>query len=441
MTRVAFATLGCKVNVYESNAIGQAFAARDYCVVPLGEPADVYVVNSCTVTGRSDHKSRQLVRKILKQAPEARVIVTGCYAERDAESLAAIPGVHLVVGNHLKLSLPELLEQVPEAGILRGGEDSDPFPSEPLTRFGEYTRAFLKIQDGCDYNCSFCAVKPVRGKSRSLSRARVLEHAAALAGAGHREICLTGVDPGAWGRDLEGRPTLAQLIEDLAGLPRLERIRLSSVGAQDYDDHLIELVAEHEKLAKHVHIPVQSGSDAVLRRMKRGSNRAAIARVVAGLYARDASLRFGGDFMVGFPGESKAEFAQTLALVKEGPWSYGHVFPFSPRPGTAAAAMTDTLSDQERTDRAGLLRELLREKDLDYRRALVGGRSDLLIENRQDPESGGSLGLSSRYVQFVCDDQRRNAGQLATVRVLAVEGDRTLARVEAVHHSASNPHG
>jgi threonylcarbamoyladenosine tRNA methylthiotransferase MtaB len=429
---VAFATLGCKLNVFESNALGEGFRARRYRVVPFESRADIYVINTCTVTARSDHKSRQLIRRIQKRAPASRIIVTGCYAERDAETLAALPGVDLVVGNRRKLDLPRLLEQaLPPATVVmeEGGRDHS-FPDEPLTRFGEYTRAFLKVQDGCDYRCTFCVVHQVRGPSRSLPMERAVEQARQLARAGHKEISLTGVDPGAWGRDLPARPRLAVLVEALCEIPELGRIRLSSVGAQDYDDHLIELVATHPKLARHVHLPVQSGSDDILRRMQRGARRAEIDRVVDRLYALDSSLRFGGDFMVGFPGEGRDDFMETVRMITEGPWSYGHVFPFSPRPGTPAAAMRGGLSDAERTARAAELRTLVREKNVRYRSLWVGRTTDVLVENRREAASGYSLGLSSRYV--LISFPRRSGldeGQIVSVRIHAVEEERTVGEL------------
>ncbi len=433
---VAFATLGCKLNVFESHALREGFRARHYRVVAFESPADLYVINTCTVTARSDHKSRQLIRRIQKRAPASRIIVTGCYAERDAQALADLPGVDLVVGNRRKLDLPQLIEQaLPAASVvMAGGDDDHSFPAEPLTRFGDYTRAFLKIQDGCDYRCTFCVVHRVRGASRSLPLERAVEQARQLAVSGHREISLTGVDPGAWGRDLPNRPRLAELIEALCEVPELTRIRLSSVGAQDYDDHLIELVATHPKLARHVHIPAQSGSDEVLRRMQRGARRAEIDRVVQRLYALDSSMRFGGDFMVGFPGEGRADFAATLKMIQDGPWSYGHIFPFSPRPGTPAAAMNDELSDAERTERAAQLRAVVEQKDLSYREQWVNRTADVLIENRREAESGYWLGLSSRYI-LVAFPERPGfvEGQIAPVRIRAVEGARTVGELEEPH--------
>ncbi len=433
MATVAFATLGCKLNTAESHALSEVFAAHAYDVVPFESPADVFVVNSCTVTARSDHKSRQLLRRILRRAPGARVVVTGCYAERDARALAAIPGVHLVVGNGAKLSIPRLLEVEPAGAVVldAAGAEQGGFAEAPLSGFGSYNRAFLKIQDGCDYHCAFCIVTAVRGASRSLPAATALEHARSLAAAGFREICLTGVDPGAWGRDLPGRPTLGRLIEELVALEGLERIRLSSVGAQDYDDHLIDLVGAHPKLARHVHIPLQSGSDSLLKRMRRGARRAEIDRLVERLLAIDASLRFGGDFMVGFPGEDAADFEATRALLEDGPWSYGHVFPFSPRPGTAAASMADQVPDRERHRRAKILRIIAAAKDLAYRKTLVGTRASVLIENLEEPRRGYAQGLSSHYVRVSFPRMQTRAGEIAEIDITAADASRTLGSLVA----------
>ncbi len=429
MRTVAFATLGCKLNTYESHALGEAFEARAYEIVPLGSPADVVVINSCTVTARSDYKSRQLVRRVLRATPHARVVVTGCYAERDARSIAEISGVDLVVGNRAKLAIPELLEGGADGKTVVEIEgEGSTFAPTPLTGFGGQSRAFLKIQDGCDYQCTFCIVKSVRGASRSLARERVVTHACALVDAGYSELSLTGVDPGAWGRDIEGRPTLAQLIESLVKIDGLERIRLSSVGAQDYDDHLIDLVGGHPKLARHVHIPVQSGDDRILRLMKRGSRRAQIDRLVSRLYEIDSSIRFGGDFLVGFPGEDEEAFEATDRLLREGPWSYGHVFPFSARPGTAAATMSGAVPDRTRTERAGVLRALLARKDRAYAASFVGRRISVLIEGRAEPETGYALALSSHYVRVAIRGGGAPAGKIATIDVIEADNDRIIGQ-------------
>ncbi|MAE69228.1 MAG: tRNA (N(6)-L-threonylcarbamoyladenosine(37)-C(2))-methylthiotransferase MtaB [Gemmatimonadetes bacterium] len=430
MRTVAFATLGCKLNTYESHALGEAFEARAYEIVPLGSPADVVVINSCTVTARSDYKSRQLVRRVLRTTPHARVVVTGCYAEREAQAIVEIPGVYLVVGNRAKLAIPELLEGDAEGGtVLDVESEGSTFARTPLTGFGDQSRAFLKIQDGCDYRCTFCIVKSVRGASRSLDEESVTTHARALVDSGYAEISLTGVDPGAWGRDIEGRPTMARLVESLAKIDGLERIRLSSVGPQDYDDHLIELVGGHPKLARHVHIPVQSGDDRILSRMKRGSRRARIDRLVDRLYAVDSSIRVGGDFLVGFPGEDEEAFDATRRMLSEGPWSYGHVFPFSARPGTEAAAMTDQVADRTRTERAALLRFLLARKDRTYAATFVGRRIGVLIEGRGEPETRYAPGLSSHYLRVAIRGGGARAGKIAMVDVTGADGNRLIGRL------------
>lgn len=424
--RVAFATLGCKLNLFETTALGAAFREREYELVPFEASADYYVINSCTVTSRSDSKSRQLVRRIRRREPEARIIVTGCYAERAPEELSTLDGVYLVAGNRAKFAIPELLDAPSLPRIARPSEGEDfSFPSVPVDDFGEYTRAFLKVQDGCNFSCAFCAIKAARGVSRSLPMREVLDQAQRLAERGYRELTLTGVDPGAWGRDLSDRPTLAQLVHRLTKIEELERIRLSSVGVQDYDDPLIELITQHPKMARHVHLPVQSGDDSVLRAMRRGSRRAQLDRLVDRLVAGCADLRFGGDFMVGFPGETRAAFDTTRRLLQEGPWSYAHVFPFSPRPGTRAVEMGDQVPLAERNLRGSILRELMQGKDLDYRASRVGRVEEVLVESRRESGTHWASGLTSHYVRVVFPLEAERAGQFVPVCVTRIDGERT----------------
>ena len=431
--KVAFATLGCKLNTFESQAIGSLARDDGMTIVPFEDEADVYIINTCTVTQKSDYKSRQLARRARRRSPTAKVVMTGCYAERDPEGLAQLPDVDLVVGNPAKLGIPELLRRLDsQPRIVRSlpGEDRT-FPPRPITNFGDYSRAFLKVQDGCNFQCTFCAIQVARGRSRSLPLRTAVEHAHVLVDAGYPEIILTGVDPGDYGRDLPGRPTLGMLVEALTEVAGLERVRLSSVGAQDYDDHLVDLVTAHPQVARHVHLPVQSGSDAVLTAMRRGSRRKQIDALLDRLVERAPGIRVGGDFMVGFPTESPACFEETLAMVQDGPWSYGHVFPFSGRPGTRAAEIPDEVGDPERKQRSRVLRDLLDRRDESYRRDRIGTDLSVLVEESSQAPTGFRNGVSSEYIRVQLPENGVVGGQIIDVRVEGVDGKRTIARTTA----------
>ncbi|GAB4282415.1 MAG: tRNA (N(6)-L-threonylcarbamoyladenosine(37)-C(2))-methylthiotransferase MtaB [Deferrisomatales bacterium] len=389
--KISVATLGCKVNQYESRALEEALEARGHVLVPLGEPADAVVVNSCTVTHRSDRDARALVRRARRASPGARIVVTGCYAQTDPEALRRL-GVDDVVGTGEKGSIPDLLEGAPvgvQVGALAGLRRLSP---EPVVRFGGRARAFLKVQDGCEAFCAYCIVPYARGRSRSLPLAQVEEGLARAREAGHREVVLTGVHLGLWGRDLDPPHELTALLEaaERSGLPR---VRLSSLEPGEVTPEVIRALAGSAVLCPHLHVPLQSGSDRILRAMGRpytvGEFRARMEAALAGL----PGLCLGLDVIVGFPGEDDAAFAETRALLEALPLAYLHVFPFSPRKGTRAAAMDGKVPEPVLKERARRLRELSGGKRRAFHRAHLGRCLPALPERRS---GDGALVLRTR---------------------------------------------
>lgn len=403
---VGLMTVGCKLNQYESEGIAEAFETAGFDVVPFTAPADVYVVNTCTVTGRSDYRSRQMLRRASRLNPSAVIVATGCYAQREPDALASMPEVDLVVGNTAKHAISDLV-----AGRLAGDEDRTPrtngtsvlvpphhnraFEAFDISRFRGHTRAFLKIQDGCDRRCAYCAVPDARGPARSRPLEDVVEQAARLVENGYREIVLTGVHIGSYDAG-GGGPRLPELLDALEDVPDLVRLRLGSIEPNELTPKLAATVLRSPRICRHVHVPLESGSDATLARMGRAYTRAEYAEAVRRITDRDPRAGLGADVMVGFPGETDADFEDTVALIEELPFTYLHVFSFSPRAGTPAAAMTEVVPGVEKKRRSRVLRELGRAKSLAFRRGLLGERLEVLVEERR----GGRLtGLSSNYVR------------------------------------------
>jgi threonylcarbamoyladenosine tRNA methylthiotransferase MtaB len=400
--RVAVATLGCKVNQCESAWITEALTAGGMTVVPFEQAADCYIVNTCTVTERSDYQSRQLIRRAIRNNPAASVFVTGCYAQRAPAEIARIPGVRIIAGNSEKESVPRLVRQM--AGIesprlLVGdiGKEKG-FPRMGATVFPEHTRAFLKIQDGCNAFCSYCIVPSARGRSRSLPCAEVERRIATLAGDGYREVVLTGIHLGAYGRDLTPPENLTAVIRRCADGHTVERLRLSSIEPREVTDELIALVASSSIICRHLHIPLQSGDDGILAAMGRDYNAAFFRDLVRKLQAAMPGVAVGIDVMAGFPGETETAFAKTLRLVEAMPVAYLHVFPFSRRPGTPAAAMSGQVHEGEKKRRTRILRLLAEEKRRAFGTRFIGEPLMVLVEGRMDKTTGYPLGFSDNYI-------------------------------------------
>ena len=396
------ATLGCKVNQCESAWIAEALTGGGMTVVPFEEEADCYIVNTCTVTERSDYQSRQLIRLAIRRNPAASILVTGCYAQRTPTEIARIPGVRIVAGNTEKESIPELVRQMAGmAGLqLRVGDigQEKGFPRLGVTDFPEHTRAFLKIQDGCNASCSYCIVPAARGRSRSLPPEGVAEGIATLAGKGYREVVLTGIHLGAYGRDLVPPENLAAVIRRCIDERMVERVRLSSIEPREVTDELITLMGSSGVVCRHLHIPLQSGDDGILATMGRDYDAAFFRDVVQKVQTAIPGVAIGIDVMAGFPGETEAAFANTLHLVEAMSVAYLHVFPYSRRPGTPAAAMSGQVAESEKKRRTQILRRVAEEKRRAFEAQFIGEPLTVLVEGREDKSTGYPLGFSDNYI-------------------------------------------
>ena len=432
MVRVAMATLGCKVNQCESAGIAEALAARGMALVPFTEVADGYIINTCTVTGRTDYQSRQLIRRAIRKNPAAAVLVTGCYAQRAPDEIARIPGVRFVTGNAEKERIPDILCEM-TAGVQRilvGDIRKEKGISRlGATVFPEHTRAFLKIQDGCDAFCSYCIVPRARGASRSLPQEEVLEKIASISRAGYREIVLTGIHLGAWGRDLQPHADLATLVQRIADGCAVERLRLSSIEPRELNGEIIALIGRSETVCRHLHIPLQSGDDGILAAMRRDYDAAFFREIVRNLVATVPGIAIGVDVMAGFPGETEEAFANTLRFVEEMPLAYLHVFPYSRRPGTPAATMAWQLPEGEKKRRAEQLRAVGAAKRQAFAERFIGLPLQVLVEGRTDKNSGYPVGFSDNYIPIAVRGGGAAANRIVRVMPEAFRGGCLIAEV------------
>ena len=414
---VALPTLGCKANRYDSDALARALIARGYVIVPAHGPADVYIINTCTVTGEADAKSRKLVRRAAREAGRPILIVTGCSVSLTAEAFAGIDGVDAVVPLAEQHRLPDLVERLRPPAMAGRAEPSP--PAGALSASASRTRATVKIQDGCNLRCAFCAVSLARGPLRSRPLAEVLGELTALAQAGIREIVLTGIRLDAYGLDLSDT-RLADLLDATRALG-IPRLRLSSLEPIGITRELVEQCAAHPALCRHFHLCLQSGDDGVLHAMRRGYTTARYRQLIDWLRTAMPEATFTTDIIVGFPGETDAAFANTLALVEEIGFIKLHIFKFSPRPRTVAATLPAQVPDMIKDARSQTLFALEQRLFRRHAAGLVGAEVSVLVER------GGAHGdgLTTEYLRVRAPFPRASQGQLCPVRITGV-GDNVL---------------
>ncbi len=403
--KVAFTTLGCRTNQHDTAEMATLLEEEGYSIVGAREPADVYVINTCTVTAKSDRQSRQAVKKSLAINDKALVVFTGCYAQMNPEDSLNLPGMDLVLGNADKLEIAAAIKN----WRARNGDGSArlhmtditrkrEFRTIPVSEFHGKTKAFIKVQTGCDEKCSFCTVVHARGKSISESRQNIVHNVRHAVDSGFKEITLTGINLGTYGRDKSEPETFSSLVEEILKLEGAFRVRLSSINPMEIDDRLIDLMAENEKLCPHLHIPLQSGDDHILKRMRRNYDTRQYEDVVQRAAEKVPNLGLGADIIVGFPGETDAMFESTRAMVEKLPYSYLHVFTYSSRPKTEAERFHNDVPDKIKKERNRVLTELGKKKSVQFRKQFIGRTLNLLVETQRDKTTGQLKGHSENYI-------------------------------------------
>lgn len=416
-------TLGCKVNQYETETMEGLFRQAGYRVVPFTEPADVYIVNTCSVTMLGEKKSRQLVRRAQRQNEAALIAVTGCYAQLAPDIVGTLPGVRLIVGTQDRGRIVELVEEAAAGSeVLRDVGDimaADTFEDIPLFAAPERTRAFLKIQEGCQNFCTFCIIPYTRGPLRSRALVSVRREAEKLVAAGFREIVLTGIHLGAYGRDLTGTVTLADAARTVLEIDGLQRLRLGSLESVELTPALFTLLRDDRRFARHLHLPLQAGSDAVLQEMHRFYDTAGYERLLARIREEVPGIAISTDIIVGFPGETEAMFQESLAFVRRQEFARVHVFPYSRRPATPAAARSDQVPHPVRRERVKMMQALADEMAADYHGKFIGTIVPVLFETQHE---GVADGLTDTYIRVYTKGPVK-VGEITAMRLLRLYQD------------------
>ncbi|MGB7062809.1 MAG: tRNA (N(6)-L-threonylcarbamoyladenosine(37)-C(2))-methylthiotransferase MtaB [Candidatus Zixiibacteriota bacterium] len=442
--RVALFTIGCKVNQYETEAIAERLEALGFERVDFREKADVYVINTCTVTGESDRSSRQAIYRARRKSPDAKIIVTGCYAQLEKEYLERLPGVSLVVKQEEKGRLPALIVQLqglgaggegrpatPIAGVkgigARGEEIKDEFFGFGVKGLAKHTRALVKIQDGCEKTCAYCVVPFARGKERSREAGQIISEVNNLVENGYKEVVLTGVHVGRYNRD---GSDLVDLSEKSLNETKVERIRFSSIDPNEFSDEMIDFISRSDRICRHLHVPLQSGEDVVLSKMKREYT-ADDYRTLADKISRAVpGVLIGADVIVGFPGETDEQFENTCQFIRSSPVNYLHVFSYSDRKGTEASSMPAKVPPQVIHKRSEIMHGLGKEKWRDYIQGFVGKKLNVLIENRRDRKTGMLTGLSDNYIRVLLDGDDSLKNRIIPVPIIDRHENSLLGEVE-----------
>lgn len=424
--RAAFITLGCKVNIAETEGMKRLFEKAGYSIVPEDEPADVYIVNTCTVTGMGDRKSRQMLRRVHGLNPDAVVAAVGCFAQVSPEEASQVEGVSLVVGNNMKHDIVSLVENCRpgEKGVyVRARQELTEFEELPIDTYTGHTRAFIKIQDGCDQFCSYCIIPHARGPVRSRRRADIIREAEGLAGRGFKEVVLTGICLASF-RDEAGNADLMSVVEDMGRIGGIERIRLGSLEPMLITPEFIRKAGGIPKLCPHFHISLQSGCLETLRRMNRKYTPDDFRRVVDGLRAAIPDVAITTDVMVGFPGETDEEFRESLEFCREMGFLWAHVFKYSPRKGTPAARFKDQVDPRVKDQRSHEMTTLAEANRETFFRRFSGTVQKVLFERRITGRPDMMEGLTANYIPVEMEYDPDAVRNIVAVRLGEIRGER-----------------
>lgn len=431
--KVAFHTLGCKVNQHDSAIMAALFQDAGYEVVDFNDLADVYVVNTCTVTHLSDRKSRQMIRHAARENPAATIVVCGCYAQTAKAELEALDEVDLIIGTNERHKVVEAVETFRQDHVKTAymADDEELFYYEdlPHERVSGMTRAYVKIQEGCDQFCAYCAIPYARGPLRSRSEQDTIDEINMLVESGYKEVILTGIHIGAYGRGVKDETC------DLTGLCRrildetaIERLRIGSLEGIEVTDALIEMIASDERMAKHLHLPLQSGCDKTLSAMRRPYDTEQFREMMRRIRGKVPNIAITTDLMVGFPGETDEDFKESLVFCNDIAFSAMHIFKYSMRSGTPAAAMPDQIDPQIKERRAKQMADVAQKNKLDYERRFVGQTLRILVE--EQTKDGLWTGHSSNYLLVTFPGENIRSGDFVDVKITSAERNRLLGEIE-----------
>jgi len=406
------------LNQAETATLAEQFDRYGVQVVPFGEDADWCIINTCTVTQKTDYRCRQIIRRVKKIFPNARIAVVGCYAQLNPDKISEIGGVDFILGSDRKFELVKLINSGPalKPPVVLQSDNQD-FQNPAAGNFWDHTRAFLKIQDGCDSGCAYCTVPLARGRSRSDSLDHIVKVCRELTQKGHKEIVLTGVHIGAYGKDLVPPLQLLDVVKRVHEIEGVERVRLSSLEPLEVDDSLIDWIADSAKVCHHFHIPLQSGADAVLKRMNRNYSAHLFEKIINKLRQKMPGCGLGADIIVGFPGETERHFQQTVSLVERLPLTYAHVFSYSARPLTAAAGFEGQVSAAETRERSAVLRAIAQHKKKNFYRSLVNTVVRVLWE--EQIAAGWLAGWTDQYVRVKAKISTDKLNQITRAKIIS----------------------
>jgi threonylcarbamoyladenosine tRNA methylthiotransferase MtaB len=430
---VAITTLGCKANQFDSALMGACLEENGFEIVPFHHPADIYVINTCTVTHRADYQSRQLIRRAHRLNPSSLIVVTGCYAQVYPQDVQGVDGVGMVLGNPEKASVADILRNPPTGSCpaVRVGniEKERKIGEANVDRFYGHTRALLKIQDGCNGSCAYCIIPRARGRSRSLDPDSVIRHLQGLENSGFKEVVLTGIHLGVYGSDLSPPTSLDELCNLVEGVPAPQRIRLSSIEPSDFCQELVQCIASSPRLCSHLHIPLQSGDDDILRQMNRDYDGNFFADLVQTLIHRIPDLNIGVDVIVGFPGEGEKQFRKTYGLLEKLNVGYLHVFPYSRRNGTQAYGLPHQVDPRTKRARCEALRALGSRKREAYHSRFLGRELEVLVEGKRDKRTGRLTGHSRNYIPVLIEGGDHLVNREIRVLATGLEDGKVAGRV------------
>lgn len=431
MQNYSITTLGCKVNHCESESIIQLLKESGWTSVPLGEDSGFCIINTCTVTRKAAMQSRQAVRHAIRSNPRARIIVTGCYAQTEPDEIKKNKGVHYIIGHAGKHKIPEIITSTEEKDfvfpvtIYNDIINEKTFKQMPVA-LGERTRPFLKIQDGCNAFCTYCIVPYARGRSRSMPLKNILDNIIRIKKSGYREVVLSGIHLGRYGLDLSPQINLTELIKHINKSRAIERVRLSSIEPLELTEAIIKTVAESDIFCRHFHIPLQSGDDLILKKMRRPYTRSIFRKLLYKIHELIPDAAIGVDTVIGFPGETEEAFENTYNLIEELPATYLHVFPFSSRKGTPASSFPDKVPSKIIKERCKTMRDLGNIKKKEFYKKNIGKKVEVLIEAKRDKATGFLKGMTSNYLPIFLSGNDDLKNTIVDAEIEKINNDNSL---------------